>query len=234
MLYCHAFRCKRHHRLVLITASAGSSNLPRGLLIFAHFRRSRLNMYRRYDYCMFAPECILSFWTWTSAEPAPIQIDQMQVLESLGLQLQLFQNCLFELKHVLAQDWFQWYLHQGLTDRPYERRGSIFCRPDGSVFLALQTTTAKRGGILIRSSTLPPRAEEALALIGFGLGRRFVSPNYVSQTNFKAGGSIEPIECGSNLPSIYPDWQEFDPSATAARHDIGNENKARWIDPSAS
>ena len=72
------------------------------------------------------------FWAWTSAESPPVLIDRVHVFESLELQFQLFQTCLFELEHVLAQDWFQWCLRQGLTDGPYERRGSIFSRSDGS------------------------------------------------------------------------------------------------------
>ena len=156
------------------------------------------------------------FWAWTSDESAPVRIDQVHAFESVGLQLQLHQTLLLELEHVLAQDWFQWCLHQGLTDGPYERRESIFCRPDGCVFLALQTTETQRGGTLIKSSTLPPRAQETLALIGFGLGRRFVSPDYACQIDSIAGGSIEQIEFGSNIPSLHSGWQEFEPSANVA------------------
>ena len=57
-----------------------------------------------------------------------------------------------------------------------------FFRPDGGVFQSLQTATTQRGGTLIRSTAFPIRTEEVIALIGFGLGRRFHSAGYVGQT----------------------------------------------------
>ena len=172
------------------------------------------------------------FWAWTSVELAPVRIDRVHLNESVGLQVQLLQTYLFELEHVLAQDWFQWYLYQDLIDGPYERRGSIISRPDGCGFLALQMSAPQRGGNLIRSSTLLPRAEEALALIGFGLGRRCVSPDYACQIDFTAGGSIEPIALGPHIPALHPAWQEFDLSAiVAVVEDMARSEGARQSGP---
>ena len=40
---------------------------------------------------------------------------------------------LFELEHVLAQDWFHLCITRGLKDGQYERIRSIFCRPHGNL-----------------------------------------------------------------------------------------------------
>ena len=156
------------------------------------------------------------FWAWTSDELEPFHPDRVHVHDGLDLQHLLFQTCLFELEHVLAQDWYHWCLHQGLQDGPYERRRSIFFRPDGGVFRSLQTATTQRGGTLIRSATLPIRTEEVIALIGFGLGRRFHSIGYVGQTDFEARRSTEPIEPRSYFPFVHPGRQEFDPPADSS------------------
>ena len=150
------------------------------------------------------------FWAWTSN----LHLFRSIVSKYLILWGVNF-NCFRHVSLNSSTSLFQWCLHQGLTDGSYERRGSTFCRSDGNVFHSLQMTTAQRGGTLIRTMTLPPRAEEVIALIGFGLGRRLVSPDYVSKTDFETGGSVESIEFGSHLPSIHPGWQEFDPPATA-------------------
>ena len=156
------------------------------------------------------------FWAWNSDDLAPFHPDRVQVHDNLFLQHQLFQTCLFELEHVLAQDWYHWCLHQGLRDGSFERRGSIFFRPDGGVFQSLQTATTQRGGTLIRSAAFPIRTAEVIALIGFGLGRRFHSAGYAGQTDLEARGPTEPIEPRSYFPFVHPGRQEFDPSADAS------------------
>lgn len=46
------------------------------------------------------------FWAWTSTDQGLIQIGQLNLYESLWVQLQLFQTLFLEFKHILAQDWF--------------------------------------------------------------------------------------------------------------------------------
>ena len=153
------------------------------------------------------------YWAWTSDELVTIQPDRVPVHDTLDLQHHLFQTCLFELEHVLAQDWYHWCLHQGLQDGPYERRGSIFLRSDGGVFRTLQTAATQRGGTIIRSDALPIRTEEILALIGFGIGRRIDTPGYAGH-DLEARGPIEPIEPRPHVPFVYSGRQELQTSKT--------------------
>ena len=62
------------------------------------------------------------------------------------------------------------------------------------MFQSFQTATTQRGGTLLRSATLLIRTEEVIALIGFGLGRRFHSTGYVGQTDLEARRSTEPAQ----------------------------------------
>ena len=144
-----------------------------------------------------------------------IQHDRVPVHDNLNLQHHLFQTCLFELEHVLAQDWYHWCLYQGLQDGPFERRGSIFLRSDGGMFRSLQKAATQRGGTLIRTDTLPLRTEEILALIGFGLGRRIDTPGYVGQIDLAARGPTQPIEPRPHVLAVHPSRQELDPPAVA-------------------
>ena len=155
------------------------------------------------------------YWAWNSDELVTIQYDRVPVHDNLNLQHHLFQTCLFELEHVLAQDWYHRCLYQGLQDGPFERRGSIFLRSDGGMFRSLQKAATQRGGTLIRTDTLPLRTEEILALIGFGLGRRIDTPGYVGQIDLAARGPTHSIEPRPHVLAVHPSRQELDPPAVA-------------------
>ena len=67
-----------------------------------------------------------------------------------------------------------------------------------------------RGGQWIRTSSYPQRSEEALALIGFGLGRRWELDHHDSKIDIEAGGSIESA----------PPWQDLHPFRSSGKGSI--------------
>jgi len=112
------------------------------------------------------------YWAWDLVEQALLQYTAIDFHSTAWIQHFHFQQLLFELEHVLAQDWFFRCLALDLNDGTYERRRSIFCRVDGSSWQSFCKQAQNRGGgTAIRPTACTQGAAEALALIGFGLGR---------------------------------------------------------------
>ena len=146
---------------------------------------------RLLDFCQQVFPC---HWAWDSVEQALLQYTAIDFHSTAWIQHFHFQQLLFELEHVLAQDWFLRCLALDLTDGTYERRRSIFCRTDGSLWQSLCKEAQNRGGggTAIRPTACTQGAAEALALIGFGLGRRWKLDLHASQTDPTTGGSTQP------------------------------------------
>ena len=116
-----------------------------------------------------------------------------------------FRSLLNELEHVLAQDWFHRCLTLDLHDGTYERRRSIFCRADGCLWQSLcKTSQNGGGGQVIRPPTCTQGTEEAFALIGFGLGRRWQLDLHASKVDTPLGGPTEPDPSRQKLHLLCP------------------------------
>ena len=121
------------------------------------------------DLCTLVVPC---HWAWDSAEQTLLQYADIAFHSTAWIQRSLFHSLLYELEHVLAQDWFHRCLAFNLRDGTYERRRSVFCRADGRLWQSLcQASKNGGGGQIIRSPHYPKGTEEAFALIGFGLGK---------------------------------------------------------------
>ena len=142
------------------------------------------------DLCTLVVPC---HWAWDSAEQTLLQYDDIAFHSSAWIQHFLFHSLLYELEHVLAQDWFHRCLAFNLRDGTNERRRSVFCRADGRLWQSLcQASKNGGGGQIIRSPHYPKGTEEAFALIGFGLGRRWQLDLHACEVDASTRGSIEP------------------------------------------
>ena len=146
--------------------------------------------FRLLDYCQQVFPC---HWACDSAEQDLLQYPAIDFHSTAWIQYFQFQQLLYELEHVLAQDWLLRCLALDLIDGTYERRRSIFCRIDGSLWQSLCKEAQNRGGgTAIRPTAYTQGAAEALALIGFGLGRRWKLDFHDRQIDPSTGGSIQP------------------------------------------
>ena len=135
--------------------------------------------HRLLDFCTLVIPC---HWARDSEEQELLQYDDIIFHSTAWIQHFHFQSLLYELEHVLAH----------LTDGTYERRRSVFCRADGSLWKSLcKTSQNGGGGQAIRPPTCTQGTEEALALIGFGLGRRWKLDIHASQVDSSPGGPAE-------------------------------------------
>ena len=103
-----------------------------------------------------------------------------------------------------------------LIDGTYERRRSIFCRADGSLWQSFCKEAQNRGGgKAIRPATYSQGAAEALALIGFGLGRRWKFDFNACQVDPSTGGPIEPDSPRQELHLLRSGRKRQHPAADA-------------------
>ena len=154
------------------------------------------------DLCTLVVPC---HWAWDSAEQTLLRYDDIAFHSSAWIQHFLFHSLLYELEHVLAQDWFHRCLAFNLRDGTYERRRSVFCRADGRLWQSLcQASKNRGGGQIIRSPHYPQGTEEAFALIGFGLGRRWQFDHHACEADASTRGPIEPDPPRQELHLLCP------------------------------
>ena len=153
-------------------------------------------------YCQQLHSC---YWAWDSAELTLLQFTSIEFHSSSWIQQTCFQQLLFELEYVLAQDWFHLCEAFPIRDGTYERRRSVFCRSDGILWKSLCQEAKDRGGrTIIRPASYSKGTEEALAFIGFGLGRRWQFDHHDYKIDLETRRSIESAPSRQDLHLLRP------------------------------